>query len=112
MTNSELVFVFAGLAAVLGLIAGLVRPRMHGAPAAATALVIVAYVLIVALAGVWAADCRGCDGWVGSDSSRVVDFQSAIFLGGILAVGVIAVTWAGAGIAALVRRRLRSHHAS
>jgi hypothetical protein len=105
MANSELVLAVAGAAALLGFLAGLARPRTPAAPIAATALIIAGYIIIVIAAGAWAAECRGCDGWVGSDSSRVADFQSAIFVGAILAAAIVAVIWAGAGIAAVVRGR-------
>jgi hypothetical protein len=91
---------------VLGFLAGLLRPKVPWAATAVSAIVIIGYLTVIAITGVWAASCTECGAWRDYDMTRAVDIYLAIFWGGILGGGILLVTWVTAAASMRVSRAL------
>jgi len=107
--ENALIFTPIGILSVLGFFSGLVWRRYRLAPAVATGLIVLGYLTLLAVTGLWVLDCRDCTAWISDDSSRVADLYVALVLGGFVTAGIIAVTWLGALLSSvyslLLRRR-------
>lgn len=91
--------------AVLGLAAGLARPRFSFAPVVMSWALVAGYAILLITAGAWVAACPGCTSLRSYDSTRVIDLMIAFYWGGLFLACELAIVWLGAGIAALVGRR-------
>jgi hypothetical protein len=90
-------------AMIFGLLAGSGRPRVRYAALVPSALVLVGYGTPALSTGLWAAPCW--DRTYGTEDTRSSVYWAWLILGGAVGGAALAAIWAGAGIAALVRRR-------
>lgn len=93
-----------GVAAALALASGLARPWLPWAATAVRLAVPVAFVVLLAVVGVWVAACPGCDSYNSYDSTRVLDLYIAFLWGGAFTLTLLGLTWLGAALSALLHR--------
>ncbi len=93
-------------AGLFGLAAGAVRPWVKIAPWLASALAVVGYVALLAVVGMWAAQCWGCT--YGTEDTRGFVFVAWMILGGAIAAALLTSAWAGVACSALVGWRWRT----
>lgn len=108
MAENLAFFTPLGVLTLLGVLAGLARPRYPVAPVIATLVVLACYGVLLAVAGVWTLECRDCTAWVSDDSARVADMFVAAWYGGVLSFAIIGVTWSAALLSALLALRRRA----
>ncbi|MGB2695686.1 MAG: hypothetical protein WBD55_10940 [Dehalococcoidia bacterium] len=93
-----------GLVAVIALGSGLARPWLPWAATAMRWAIPLAFVVLLAVVGVWVAACPGCDSYNSYDSTRVLDLYVAFLWGGMFTVVLLGLTWLGASLSALLHR--------
>ncbi len=90
-----------GAIPLLGVIAGLARVKFPRVPFVAAGLVVAAYGISRAVAGVWAAQCWDCRGM---NETRGDFFILAAFFLGLIAVTMLLGIWLGARLVTVLQR--------
>jgi hypothetical protein len=92
VSHPEFVIAFPCIMAAIGFLAGLVGGRFRVAPWFATAVMVLAYLALLGVAGSWYAACRDCPE---GDSTRGAFFAVAVIFGLWATLGLVAVVWLG-----------------
>jgi hypothetical protein len=94
-----------GAIPLLGVIAGLARVKYPRVPFVTAGLVVVAYGISMAVAGVWAAQCWDCRGM---NETRGDFFILAAFFLGLIAFTMLLGIWLGARLVTVLHRLLQT----
>ena len=104
MEAGEVALIAPSTMAVLGFFAGMSGTRYPKVPWIATAVMVLAYICLLAVLGSWASRCPGC--YPSAETTRAQWGGIAAAVGIFATLALIAIVWPGALIPVVARRVL------